>query len=99
MGTNREIEQMNVQRVILKARTFSQDISEAVEGQLASPCSLVTSYKIDVEYIGKLYEEILMPLTKEVMVDYLLSRFSTEADEQKEKDNETDEPARKRLRS
>jgi len=72
--TKPDVEAKNVQRVILKARTFSQTISAAEENQLAPTLSLSTSYKVSAEFIGAVFSEYLMPLTKDVEVEYLLKR-------------------------
>jgi len=72
--TKPEVEAKNVQRVILKARTFSQTISAAEENQLAPALSLSTTYKVDPDFIGAVFREYLMPLTKDVEVEYLLKR-------------------------
>lgn len=73
--TKPEVEQRNIQRVILKARTFSQNIPAAEVGQLSPTLSLSTTHKLDAEYIGKVFQDFLMPLTKDVEVDYLLARL------------------------
>lgn len=72
--TKPEVEVKNIQRVILKARTFSQTISTAEENQLAPTLSLSTSYKVNPDFIGAVFREYLMPLTKDVEVEYLLKR-------------------------
>merc|ERR1740121_3612125 len=72
--TKPEVEAKNVQRVILKARTFSQTISTAEENQLAPTLSLSTTYKVNPEFIGAVFRDFLMPLTKDVEVEYLLRR-------------------------
>jgi len=74
--TKPEVEAKNIQRVILKARTFSQNISFGVDGQLAPDVSSDTTYKINPDYIGTVFRDFLMPLTKEVEVNYLLARLS-----------------------
>jgi len=75
--TKKEVEERNVQRVILKARTYAQDIVKGENGQLAPVLSSDTSYKISPEYVGTVYRDFLMPLTKDVEVEYLLQRLST----------------------
>jgi len=37
------------------------------------PC--VGRYKIDAEFVGRVFEQYIMPLTKEVEVEYLLQRL------------------------
>lgn len=77
--TKPEVEERNIKRVVLKARTFSQNISQGEDGQLQPTPSEFTTYKIDPEYIGAVFRDFLMPLTKDVEVDYLLARLEAEA--------------------
>mmetsp|Transcript_28425 Transcript_28425/g.57464 ORF Transcript_28425/g.57464 Transcript_28425/m.57464 type:complete len:89 (-) Transcript_28425:189-455(-) len=79
--TKPDVEARNIQRVILKARTFSRDINAAgADGELQpGPCT----YKIDAEYIGAVFRDYLMPLTKDVEVEYLLARLDSEPRAQK----------------
>ncbi|OLP97987.1 Chorismate mutase [Symbiodinium microadriaticum] len=69
--TKPEVEARNVKRVILKAKTFSQNIAGAQGSSDAEPAT----YKVNAEYIGTLFQEYIMPLTKDVEVAYLLSRL------------------------
>lgn len=73
--TKPDVEFKNIQRVILKARTFSQEIKAGEQGQLAPISSTQTRYKINPEFIGQVFRDFLMPLTKEVEVEYLLTRL------------------------
>ncbi|CAE8682681.1 unnamed protein product [Polarella glacialis] len=73
--TKPDVEAKNIQRVILKARTFSQNIATGEDGQLAPVVSDTTTYKLKPEYIGEVFRDHLMPLTKEVEVNYLLHRL------------------------
>merc|ERR1712217_515779 len=50
--TKPEVEKKNVQRVILKARTFAQNIVAGEPGQLAPILSSANPYKLEPEYIG-----------------------------------------------
>ena len=34
-----------------------------------------TSYKIDADFVGTVFRDYIMPLTKDVEVDYLLARL------------------------
>mmetsp|Transcript_65643 Transcript_65643/g.182636 ORF Transcript_65643/g.182636 Transcript_65643/m.182636 type:complete len:311 (-) Transcript_65643:59-991(-) len=77
--TKPEVEEKNIQRVILKARTFSQNIAAGEAGQLTPALSDDTSYKLDAEYIGTVFRDFLMPLTKDVEVEYLLTRLGEDA--------------------
>jgi chorismate mutase len=69
-----EVEAKNVQRVILKARTFAQNILAGEDGQLAPLQSRNTTYKIHPEYLGTVFRDYVMPLTTDVEVDGLLAR-------------------------
>eukprot|EP00438_Fugacium_kawagutii_P013597 Skav223058 [mRNA] locus=scaffold1069:409365:410201:+ [translate_table: standard] len=70
--TKPEVEARNIQRVILKARTFSQNIANqsAKTADESNP-----TYKVNPEYIGALFRDYIMPLTKDVEVAYLLARL------------------------
>jgi hypothetical protein len=37
--------------------------------------SPIGRYKIDAEFVGRVFEQYVMPLTKEVEVEYLLQRL------------------------
>lgn len=67
--TKPEVEKRNIQRVVLKARTFSQNIANQ-SGDDSNP-----TYKVNAEYIGTLFQDYIMPLTKDVEVAYLLARL------------------------
>jgi chorismate mutase len=73
--TKPEVEVRNINRVILKAKAFSQDIASADASQLHGQSSDATSYKIDAEFVGTVFRDYIMPLTKDVEVDYLLARL------------------------
>lgn len=79
--TKPEVEKKNVARVVLKARTFSQTIASAEEGQQVPDNSADASYKVNPEFVGKVFQEWLMPLTKDVEVEYLLARLDSESSE------------------
>mmetsp|Transcript_39126 Transcript_39126/g.103274 ORF Transcript_39126/g.103274 Transcript_39126/m.103274 type:complete len:284 (-) Transcript_39126:24-875(-) len=76
--TKTDVELKNIQRVILKARTFAQNIAGGEEGQLAPAPSKDTTYKINPEFVGAVFRDYIMPLTKEVEVEYLLERLSSQ---------------------
>jgi len=76
--TKPEVEKRNVQRVVLKARTFSQTIASAEEGQQVPDRSADMTYKVNPEFVGKVFEDYIMPLTKDVEVEYLLARLDGE---------------------
>jgi len=81
--TKKDVEERNIRRVILKARTFAQNISASEEGQLVPTVSADTTYKLDPKFIGKVFEDFLMPLTKDVEVDYLLARLDQEPEDKR----------------
>eukprot|EP01064_Diplonema_japonicum_P035973 TRINITY_DN7943_c6_g1_i1.p1 TRINITY_DN7943_c6_g1~~TRINITY_DN7943_c6_g1_i1.p1 ORF type:complete len:449 (+),score=106.84 TRINITY_DN7943_c6_g1_i1:34-1347(+) len=62
--TDLAVEEKVLNRVELKASTYGQD-----------PQNPTTEHKVDPKTIRKLYKEIVMPITKEVQVDYLLQRL------------------------
>jgi len=89
--TKPEVEKKNVQRVILKAKAFSQNIA-LEKPEESGPAT----YKVNPEYIGRIFEEYIMPLTKEVEVAYLLARldeWQREVSEQEETDVDWINPA------
>ncbi|KAF9781836.1 chorismate mutase [Thelephora terrestris] len=67
--TKPEVERKLLQRLRKKATIYAQDV--AADG---SPNQDET-YKIDVDGVVELYEHYIIPLTKEVEVDYLLQRL------------------------
>jgi chorismate mutase len=60
-----------IERVRLKAATFGVDLSSGGDG--------CTSYRVQPEVVAQLYEKWIMPLTKEVEVQYLLRRLDAES--------------------
>jgi chorismate mutase len=74
--TFQAVEDRVVRRVTNKAATYGQDISEDLPEQvrgLAEGENL--DYKVAPETIGELYREWIMPMTKDVQVEYLLRRL------------------------
>lgn len=67
--TNPDVEKKLLLRLQKKAATYAQDI---VEGDSKDLCKV---NKIDVDGVVDLYESYIIPLTKEVEVDYLLCRL------------------------
>lgn len=57
-------------RVEMKAKTFGQDVMVNQEEDVADPV-----YKIKPSLVASLYGEWIMPLTKQVQVEYLLRRL------------------------
>jgi chorismate mutase len=68
-----------IERVKLKAATFGQDLSAAATGSGSSNGGggSGVSYKVRPEVVAQLYEQWVMPLTKEVEVQYLLARLDS----------------------
>ncbi|KAJ4874646.1 hypothetical protein Rs2_39664 [Raphanus sativus] len=66
--TYETVEEVIKKRVETKARIFGQDIT--TNDPEADP-----SYKINPSLVAKLYGERIMPLTKEVQIEYLLRRL------------------------
>ena len=69
-----------IERVKLKAATFGQDLSAAAAADSSSNGGgsgggSGVSYKVRPEVVAQLYEQWVMPLTKEVEVQYLLARL------------------------
>lgn len=81
--TKPDVEERNIQRVILKARTFSQNIISMSSASASASASASTSTaatdivdtKINPEFVGEVMRKWVMPLTKDVEVEYLLSRL------------------------
>jgi chorismate mutase len=71
--TDVKVEQMVVERVRLKAATFGQDINPA-----AAPNSSQQTCKIQPDVLADMYDKMVMPLTKDVQVAYLLRRLDHE---------------------
>ena len=69
--TKPEVEKKIIERVVLKARTFSQEVT--IAGMAASEDD--AKYKVPPEFVGRVFEEYIMPLTKDVEVEYLLARL------------------------
>ncbi|CAH8363895.1 unnamed protein product [Eruca vesicaria subsp. sativa] len=68
--TYESVEEVIKKRVEIKARIFGQDITINDPETGADP-----SYKIKPSLVAKLYGERIMPLTKEVQIEYLLRRL------------------------
>ncbi|XP_030464935.1 chorismate mutase 1, chloroplastic [Syzygium oleosum] len=70
MLTYPAVEETVKKRVEIKAKTFGQEVIVDVKGDEADP-----AYKIEPSLIADLYGDWIMPLTKEVQVEYLLRRL------------------------
>ncbi|KAH9610793.1 hypothetical protein KSS87_019265 [Heliosperma pusillum] len=66
--TDEKVEAMVKQRVAKKAMVFGQDVS--LSGASNSMC-----FKVDPALVSRLYNEWVIPLTKDVEVEYLLRRL------------------------
>jgi chorismate mutase len=71
--TKPEVERKLLQRLRKKAATYAQEFS--ADGEAIVNSHLSGSAKIDVDGVVELYESYIIPLTKEVEVDYLLHRL------------------------
>lgn len=70
--TDKEVERRVLERVRRKAATFGQDITENGAPQGGAEGSRL---KVCPDLVARVYEDIVMPLTKEVEVIYLLRRL------------------------
>ncbi|XP_065856073.1 chorismate mutase 1, chloroplastic [Euphorbia lathyris] len=68
--TYSKVEEAIMKRVEVKTLTFGQHITVIRDGHEDEP-----AYKIDPSLVAKLYGDWIMPLTKEVQVEYLLRRL------------------------
>ncbi|XP_022133510.1 chorismate mutase 1, chloroplastic [Momordica charantia] len=64
------VEETVKRRVEIKAETFGQEVPVNIEEKHAAPV-----YKIQPSLVADLYGEWIMPLTKEVQIQYLLRRL------------------------
>jgi len=72
--TNQAVEDRVGRRVENKAKVFGSDISEEVPESLALPLGS-DSFKLAPERVADLYYRWIMPMTKDVQVQYLLRRL------------------------
>lgn len=70
--TDVAVEQKVVERVRLKAATFGQDIGT---GGSSSSGDGAPHYKVAPDALAAIYNDVVMPLTKDVQVAYLLRRL------------------------
>ncbi|KAF8195431.1 chorismate mutase [Pholiota molesta] len=82
--TKPEVERQLLLRLYKKATTYSQDVAADSEAPVNGANGKCTS-KIDVDGVVDLYESYIIPLTKEVEVDYLLARLDGLSEEEIEK--------------
>jgi len=71
--TKPEVELKLLHRLRKKAATYAQDF--APDGETLKDSAVNGSSKIDVDGVVDLYESYIIPLTKEIEVDYLLHRL------------------------
>jgi len=75
--TNKAVEDRVVRRVTNKAATYGQDISEDLHQGVAASLGAKggIEYKVAPKTVGQLYYQWIMPMTKDVQVEYLLRRL------------------------
>ncbi|EDQ87529.1 uncharacterized protein MONBRDRAFT_10005 [Monosiga brevicollis MX1] len=79
--TNQAVEDRLLRRVRLKAATYGQEISDvprpAPPNSTATDAAsaAATAFKIDPDLPERIYRELLIPLTKDIEVEYLLQRL------------------------
>ncbi|ORZ16370.1 chorismate mutase [Absidia repens] len=73
--TNRTVEKKLLERLRRKALVYGQTLDQAEEGKS-------THLRIPVQVVVELYERWVIPLTKEVEVDYLIERGQKATDEE-----------------
>jgi chorismate mutase len=66
--TNAAVEKKVLERLGLKARTYGTDPSDGVEGPV----------KINADAVVAMYKDFVIPLTKEVEVEYLMQRLDSQ---------------------
>jgi len=74
--TNKAVEERVIKRVSAKATAYGQEItdeSSPVHGP-AIPEDVLQKLKVNPTSMGQLYRDIIIPLTKDVEVDYLMQR-------------------------
>eukprot|EP00054_Salpingoeca_dolichothecata_P017419 m.104347 g.104347 ORF g.104347 m.104347 type:complete len:558 (+) comp22443_c0_seq3:28-1701(+) len=69
--TNSEVEARLLERVRVKAATYGQEVGSSSSDH---------RYKIDPEVPRQIYKDLLIPLTKEIEVEYLLQRLDYQRD-------------------
>ncbi|TFK40801.1 chorismate mutase [Crucibulum laeve] len=81
--TKPEVERKLLLRLQKKAATYAQDF--AADGESIVGTKVNGSSKIDVDGVVDLYESYIIPLTKEVEVEYLLHRLDGMSEEEIDK--------------
>jgi len=70
--TNFGVEQKLLRRVALKASFYGADITDSSTAILPS-----SNFKVDPQVVSEIYEKFIIPLTKEVEVEYLMQRLNS----------------------
>ncbi|KAJ6508737.1 chorismate mutase [Mycena sanguinolenta] len=73
--TKPEVEKKLLQRLLKKAATYAQDFAADGEIMRDANGNIGITGKIDVDGVVDLYESFIIPLTKELEVNYLLQRL------------------------
>ena len=73
--TFKAVEEKVKKRVEKKARTFGQDVTLEVNAGKQQVTASDSECKVDPTVLSKLYDQWVMPLTKDVEVEYLLRRL------------------------
>jgi chorismate mutase len=68
--TNEAVERQVLQRLARKARTYGRDPSAGAEALKSKEAD-----KVNVDAVVAIYRDLIIPLTKEVEVEYLLARL------------------------
>lgn len=71
---NKKVELMILERMRRKVETFGQEVSVS-----ATADSKPTAVKLNADAVVKLYEDFVIPVTKDVEVEYLMQRLETPA--------------------
>ncbi len=73
--TNKAVEQKLLRRLRRKALIYGQEIDDSGENADGDGGNYVITPRIQTTMIANIYEQFVIPLTKEVEVDYLLQRL------------------------
>lgn len=73
--TFKSVEEMVKRRVEKKAMVFGQDVTLQDKGNKMEFTDGEIKYKVDPSAVSRLYDEWVIPLTKNVEVEYLLRRL------------------------
>jgi chorismate mutase len=68
--TNEAVERQVLQRLATKASTYGRDPGAGAEALKSREAD-----KVDVDAVVAIYRDLVIPLTKEVEVEYLLARL------------------------